>query len=85
MISNTTQINKQQLELIDNIHKCIVQDELNHNTHRLPYTHKWVKIFLTSVSVRKQYSAVQAKILTELREAFISELKIIYNNGQTKL
>jgi hypothetical protein len=58
----------------------MIQDELNH-VWRLPYTKKWVDNFLNSIELKGRYQEHQGRILSEIRDEYITELKVQYKSA----
>jgi hypothetical protein len=55
----------------------MIQDEINH-MYRLDYKKEWVNRFLDLMVLRGKYNDSEGKILMQIREKFINELKSLY-------
>lgn len=72
-------INANQLILIEHINGFILSDIVD-NRYRLKYSKEWVDVFFHKIKSRGTYNEHEGKILMEIRNSYISELEMKYNN-----
>ena len=70
----------QHIVLINRIRQCIMRDEINH-IWRLVYTREWVVRFLDKIELAGKYQEHQGKVLMEIRNVFIEDLRLKYKQS----